>query len=90
MRDPSERLRLRESTAVWREVDDETIVLKLDSSMYLGVNAAGTVLWNALSEGATRDELVERIRREFEVEEAVARSDVDAFLAACRAHDLLE
>lgn len=84
------RLRLRPAAALWREVHGETIVLQLDQSQYLGVNAAGTVLWPALVAGATRDELVGRLLSAYAIGQDQAALDVDAFLLACRAHNLLE
>lgn len=72
-----------------RRFEDETVVLDLQSSMYLSTNATGTVLWEALQRGATRTQLIELLLGEFEVERAQAEADLDAFLAECRRRDLL-
>ena len=91
MADPrtGELIKVREGAAVWRRIDDETVLLALDSSTYIGVNHTGTELWPAMVEGTTRDELVERLVARFDVDAQRAAADVDAFVDACRAHSLL-
>jgi len=84
------KVKLREGAVAWQQVDDETIMLDLRSSTYLGVNPSGTTLWSALVEGTTASEMVDRLTTEFEVSREQAAGDVDAFLADCRARDLLE
>lgn len=83
-------IKVREGAAVWRELDGETVLLHLESSLYLGLNKTGTVLWPAMVAGTTRDELVARLVDAYGVEEEHAARDVDAFLDACRQQGLLE
>jgi hypothetical protein len=90
MPDPSPRIKVREGAAAWREVEGETIVLQLESSLYLGINAAGTVLWPAMVEGATADDLTDRLASAFSIDRSRAAADVETFLALCREHNLLE
>lgn len=86
----AELIKVRESAAVWRQIDDETVLLALDSSTYMGVNHTGTQLWPAMVEGATRAELVGRLVSRFDVDEQRAAEDVEAFVQACRDLGLLE
>jgi Coenzyme PQQ synthesis protein D (PqqD) len=87
--DDRDVIRVREGAAVWRQIDDETVVLAMDSSMYLALNATATQLWPMLVDGATRAELVAHLQAVFDVEAPRAEADVDAFLAACARHRLL-
>lgn len=85
MAEPAEpQFKLREGAVTWRQLGGETILLDLAASAYLGANPSGSVLWSALAEGATREELVERLCETFDVTEDRAGRDVDAFLRACR------
>ena len=84
-----EKLKLRDGAVAWQEIDGETVLLDVATSCYLGVNPSGTLLWSALAAGATRGELVERLRRQFEITEAQAAADVDHFLADCARRNLL-
>ena len=82
-------LKLRQADIAARGFDDETIVLDLRESMYLATNAAGTALWRALEDGATRSQLVAVILGQFDVSEDQAALDVDAFLDDLRRRGLL-
>ena len=82
--------RLRTDGLAWREIDGEMVAVDVRSSNYLGANPAGLLLWRALAEGATRDELVARLVEAFEVEPDRAGTDVDSFLSTLADRDLLE
>lgn len=82
-------MQLRNADLDWREVEGELVALDLRESRYLAVNRTGRVLWAALADGATRDELVERLVEAFGVERARAAADVDAFTAELASRDLL-
>jgi Coenzyme PQQ synthesis protein D (PqqD) len=83
-------LRLRAGAVEWREVEGEVVAVDLRSSSYMAVNKSGAILWPALVEGATQDELVERLVGSFGVEREVAAGDVQQFIEALRENDLLE
>ena len=82
-------MRLRDAALDWREVEGELVALDLSESRYLAVNRTGKVLWSALAEGATRDELVERLVETFGIERTRAEQDVDAFTAELESRGLL-
>ena len=84
------KLQLRSEALAWREVGDETVALDLDASLYLATNSSGTLLWNELAAGTTRDALVSRLVQVYGIEPRVAAADVDEFLAALEANGLLE
>lgn len=82
-------LRLRDGDLSWRAIDDEIVALDVRSSVYLAVNSTGAELWPLLAAGARREQLIERLRSVFTVDEATAAHDVDAFLGVLRDRDLL-
>lgn len=84
-----EQLHLREHDLVWREVEDEIVILDMKASVYAGVNASGRVLWLRLAAGATEIDLADELQRVYGLSAEVARADVTTFLAAMRAQDLL-
>lgn len=90
MDDTSPVLKVRDGSVIWRELDGETVVVEVSTATYLGTNASGTSLWRALVDGATREQLVHRLLDEFDVEEPIAASAVDDFVAACRQRGLLD
>jgi Coenzyme PQQ synthesis protein D (PqqD) len=83
------KLRLRNEDLAWRMVDDEVVAVDLRTSTYLNTNGSGAVLWRALADGATNEELVARLVEEFGIDPDRARADVDRFLEAARGRALL-
>jgi hypothetical protein len=83
-------LKLRSADLEWRAVEGEVIVLDLEGSVYMSLNGSGAVCWEALAEGATRDELVRRLTERFDVAPERAARDVEAFLQELRSHGLLD
>jgi hypothetical protein len=89
MGEPEIRLMLRDADVDWREVEGELVVLDQRESRYLAINRTGRVLWAALADGATQDELIERLVESFDIERARAAADVEAFTAELESRDLL-
>jgi len=73
-------LRLRPDTLHWRRIDDEVIAIDIRASTYLSANGSGALLWEALAEGATREELAELLVHAFDIDRARAITDVESFL----------
>jgi Coenzyme PQQ synthesis protein D (PqqD) len=82
-------LALNEERVMWREVDDEVIVLDKRTWTYMGINGSGAVLWREIAGGSTRPRLVARLLDAFGIDEERAGRDVDAFLELLRTHGLL-
>jgi hypothetical protein len=62
-----------------RLVDDETVLLDLESGMYFGVDGVGKKIWDSVVEGLSIGEIAEIITAEYEVDETRAQADVVAF-----------
>ena len=61
--------------------DESGVVLDIDSLQVLALNETGMFLVEALREGAaSKEELTQRLTKEFDVDEEVAAQDVDSFL----------
>ena len=70
---------------VLRQVVDTWVVLPLGAETVnfagmLTLNESGAMLWRVLEQGGDRDALVAALTAEYEVSEAEAGADVDAFL----------
>ena len=77
-----------------REVAGTPVVVPLSSDTtfrnMLKLNGTGKFLWEKLLTGAEREELIGALLAEYEVEEARAAADVDAFLATLGELGVLE
>lgn len=67
-------------TVVCAELDDEMVLLNVETGIYFGLDAVGTRIWTLLTEGATEDEIVTRLLDEYEVSPADLSADVSSFL----------
>jgi hypothetical protein len=84
-------MRLRGDGLLSRAIGGEVMVLDLESSRYVTVNGSGALLYELLrTEDRGRDELVRALLDEFDVDEAQAAQDVDAFIAQLEDAGLLE
>jgi hypothetical protein len=86
----AEELRLRNHALEWRDIEGEVVAVDTRKAVYMAVNHAGAVLWPALADGATREQLVERLVQAYEVDRVAAEADVGAFLTVLEEHDLLD
>jgi hypothetical protein len=82
-------LKLRREALEWREVEGEVVALDVGAAEYLAANSAGAVLWRALADGCSRDDLVGALVSEFRVDPETAGRDADRFVASLRERGLL-
>jgi Coenzyme PQQ synthesis protein D (PqqD) len=81
--------RLRQD-AIWRESDGEVIAIDDRLTTYVSTNSAGALLWKELVDGATPDELTERLVSTYGIERDRAERDAVAFIADLEAQGFLE
>ena len=71
---------------ILREVADSFIVVAVGEAVktfngIVNLNETGAFLWKALEQGATKEELLEKLTAEYDVDEDTAKKDIDAFVA---------
>jgi Coenzyme PQQ synthesis protein D (PqqD) len=64
---------------VSRELDGELVVTSLSMGGFLRLDDVGRRIWRLLEEGKGLDDVVEALTREFDVDTAACRTDVEAF-----------
>ncbi|MBR4889213.1 MAG: PqqD family protein [Clostridia bacterium] len=78
---------------ILREVAGQNVVLptgdQLDLNMMITLNDTGRFLWEHLQEETTEAVLVEALLEEYEVDEALARKSVTAFVQKLSDNGLL-
>ena len=64
---------------VSRELDGELVVTSLSMGGFLRLDAVGRRIWTLLEEGTDLDGIIASLTREFEVDSAACRADVETF-----------
>lgn len=78
-----------------REVAGSNIVVPIgDEQMSFGgimtLNPVGAFIWKLLEKGATKDELVDAVLKEYEIDRDTASSDIDKYIAKLREKNVIE
>ena len=83
-------MRLNESAVTWREVDSEIVALNVHAGVYFTLNGSGRLLWLALADSASVDELADLLVVTYGVPEEQARIDASAFVDDLVGRSLVE
>lgn len=86
----ADRTLTRSPGALYERVGDDTAVLDPVTGEYTRLNSTGSALWDVLATPTTAAELGDHLAREFGLDAATAREDVDRFLDMLRERGLLE
>ncbi|HKS82435.1 MAG TPA: PqqD family peptide modification chaperone [Candidatus Acidoferrales bacterium] len=71
-------------------LDDESAILNLKNSVYYGVNAVGTRVWNLLQQPRSVSELRDALLEEYDVEAERCEQDLLDLLEKMRVEGLIE
>lgn len=85
----TERLR-RSADVVHRRVDEEIVLVNLQTNRIFSLNRTAGRLWELLGETSGRAELRERLLEEFDVEPAQLDQELETTLSALKAEGLLQ
>jgi hypothetical protein len=86
---PTENLITVPKHVLSESLNDETIVLDMDSGTYFGLSPVATRFWKLLGEGSTREEIQTILLEEFDVDSAVLSADLDSLLTNLEAKKLI-
>ena len=63
---------------------------QVDFNVMLTLNDTGVFFWKLLSGGATKEEMLEKVTAEYDVDAKTAAADIDAFTQKLRTRGILE
>src|SRR5262245_17760554 len=73
----------------WDEIDDETLIINVETGYYFSLDGVGSLIWSMLVAGVDERDMVARIVSEFEVEESTARADLHELVDALATEELV-
>ena len=87
---PFEKRLVVPAHVVVEEVEDESVLLNLDSERYFGLDAVGTDMWAALTASASIGEAYDSLLAEYDIAPGVLRQDMEALIGRLVESGLLE
>ena len=80
---------------VVREIAGQSVVVALGeaSKSFNGIiklNETGRVMWDILTQGADKEDIVRKILSEYDVDRETVEKDVDSFIATLKENNILE
>jgi hypothetical protein len=73
-----------------RQLDDEIVILDLESESYFGLDEMGTAMWNELTAANSIEQAYKTLLNQYDVEPEVLRSDVQNLVQQLVEQKLLE
>jgi Coenzyme PQQ synthesis protein D (PqqD) len=74
---------------VWRRLEDEVVIVHVNTNRIYKLNSTAARFWELLAEGRDRDSAERALMEEFEVEAAEVRRETDLLVAELAAEGLL-
>lgn len=74
----------------WRKLRDELVLMHLDTGAYYSLNETGVLIWQGLTEGRDPLDIVADLTDMYDVDEAVARQDVENLINELADQGLIE
>ena len=74
---------------LFQQLQEEAVLLNLDSGLYFGLDPIGTRIWNLLAEGQSLPQIVSAIVAEYEVDNEECKADLLKLLGDLEAQGLV-
>ena len=74
---------------MFQQLQEEAVLLNLDSGLYFGLDPIGTRIWNLLAEGQSLPQIVSTIMAEYEVDNEQCKADLLKLLGDLEAQGLV-
>ncbi len=74
---------------MFQQLQEEAVLLNLDSGLYFGLDPIGTRIWNLLAEGRSLPQIVSTIMAEYQVEIEQCTTDLLKLLGDLEAQGLI-
>jgi hypothetical protein len=77
-------------TLIWRQVDENTVVVTPQSGQMRVLNGVGSTIWQLLADNQSKEAIIAHLVAHYTVSTAQASADLDNFLAELEERNLLQ
>jgi hypothetical protein len=74
---------------IWREVDEEVVILNLENDKYYSMNQLGAQLWKMLKTKSKVKHIIDNLEKEYDVKRAVLIKDIGNIISELKKEDLI-
>jgi len=78
-----------EETVFTQEIDEEMVLLDMNSENYFGLDEVGTSIWKALQHTSVLSEVLDILLEEYDVSRDVLLSDLEVFISELEKNTLV-
>ena len=75
---------------LFREIDDEAVLLNLQSGIYFGLDKVGTEIWRWIGEDGRLDKILDKMTRHYDVAPRTAGPDLLELAGHLKKHGLVD
>ncbi|HRY28452.1 MAG TPA: PqqD family protein [Elusimicrobiota bacterium] len=73
----------------WRKVDDEVVILDLETSVYYSLNETGSKIWELIGKGLSEEAIAEEVAEDYGQKVATVKKDVSAIIKKMKKENLV-
>ena len=74
------RLYFPSGNVEWKQFDDESLLMNIETGFYFRLNEVGNFIWPLLDRKQSDEEIINKIVEEFDVQTEKAKSDFSSFI----------
>lgn len=76
-------------TVVSADLDNETVLLNVETGIYFGLDEIGTRIWSLLKDECSVEDIIRQLLDEYDIERALLEADMASFLNSLLAKGLI-
>lgn len=86
----TQRYRIDKDSITYRIIDNEAVILNLDSGYYYSLNKVGTKIWLAIDKQKNIDEILVLLKEEYRVPKEQLKTDLMQLLSDLEKEELIK
>ena len=80
---------IKNQNVISENLSEKTFVLNNETGIYIELNETASELWNSFESKSSSDDLLNYLTKEYEIDESIAKTDVDEFVKDCFSNKLI-
>ena len=80
---------IKNQNVISENLSEKTFILNNETGVYIELNETASELWNSFENKSSSGDLLNYLTKEYEIDESIAKTDVDEFVKNCISSKLL-